>query len=290
MRWQREIGKEEEGQTAHPEKKQKKSKGVWSWWGSLQEKKNYGRQAINYENYQLSLFEWLFYGMQGIGVCGLIAYTFYRSLPAFFLFLPAGLVYPLIHKTALRETRFFRLNQEFKEGILILAANLSAGYSIENALANSSQELSMLYGEEGMIYTEFFSMARQIQMNRTVEQVFFEFADRSGLEDVRNFAQVFKAAKRSGGDLVAIMNHTAGVIRDKASVKEEIANMTASKKMEQKVMNLIPFFLIFYIDRASPGFFGMMYETGMGRILMTICLGVYGLAFWLSKQILDIPV
>lgn len=171
-----------------------------------------------------------------------------------------------------------------------MAANLSAGYSIENALANSSQELSMLYGEEGMIYTEFFSMARQIQMNRTVEQVFFEFADRSGLEDVRNFAQVFKAAKRSGGDLVAIMNHTAGVIRDKASVKEEIANMTASKKMEQKVMNLIPFFLIFYIDRASPGFFGMMYETGMGRILMTICLGVYGLAFWLSKQILDIPV
>ena len=112
-----------------------------------------------------------------------------------------------------------------------------------------------MYGKEGMINLEFSSMAKRIQMSQTVEQVFFEFADRSGLEDVRNFAQVFKAAKRSGGDLVSIINHTAGVIRDKAQVQEEITNMTAAKKLEQKIMNLIPFFLIFYIDKASPGFF-----------------------------------
>lgn len=234
--------------------------------------------------------EWIIYGVKGAAACGLVAYTFYRSLAVFFMLLPFGLGYPLIHRRQLKEERLFRLNQQFKEGILILAANLSAGYSIENALANSSQELDMLYQKEGMINQEFSAMARQVKMNRTVEQVFFEFAERSGLEDVRNFAQVFQAAKRSGGDLVAVINHTAGVIRDKAQVREEIINMTASKKLEQKVMNLIPFFLIIYIDRASPGFFGMMYETGAGRILMTVCLGVYGIAFWLSKRILDIPV
>lgn len=223
-------------------------------------------------------------------MCALISYAFYRSLKVFFLLLPLGFSYPMFRRKSLKETRAFRLNQQFKEGILILAANLSAGYSIENALFNSSQELDMLYGEEGMINREFSSMVRQIRMNQPVEQVFFEFADRSGLEDVRNFAQVFKAAKRSGGDLVAIINHTAGVIRDKAQVREEIMNMTASKKLEQRIMNLIPFFLILYIDKASPGFFGMMYETAAGRILMTICLGVYGIAFWLSKRILDIPV
>lgn len=223
-------------------------------------------------------------------MCALTAYTFYRSMIVFLLLLPAGLAYPLIHRKQLKEARSFRLNQEFKEGILILAANLSAGYSIENALANSSRELDMLYGPDGLINCEFSDMVMQIQMNRTAEQVFFDFADRSGLEDVRNFAQVFKAAKRSGGDLVSIINYTAGVIRDKAQVKEEIINMTAAKKLEQRIMNLIPFFLIFYIDQASPGFFGMMYETALGRVMMTICLGVYGVAFWLSKRILDIPI
>ncbi len=220
----------------------------------------------------------------------MVSYTFYRSAMVFLLLLPLGLGYPLIRRRTLQEERRFRLNQQFKEGILILAANLSAGYSIENALANSGQELDLLYGSGGMINHEFSGMVRQLQMNRTVEQVFFDFADRSGLEDVKNFAQVLKAAKRSGGDLVAIINHTAGVIRDKAQVKEEIVNMTAAKKLEQKIMNVIPFFLILYIDQASPGFFGMMYETGMGRVLMTICLGVYGFALWLSKGILNIPV
>lgn len=245
---------------------------------------------MNYEEYHLTGTEWILYGAEGAGACALISYAFYRSGAVFLLLLPLGLSYPLLHRKHLREVRSYRLNQQFKEGILILAANLSAGYSIENALVNSSQELDMLYGGEGMINREFAAMVRQIRMNQTVEQVFFEFADRSGLEDVQNFAQVFKAAKRSGGDLVAVINHTAGVIRDKAQVREEIMNLTASKKLEQKIMNLIPFFLIFYIDKASPGFFGMMYQTTAGRILMTVCLGVYGIAFWLSKKILDIPI
>lgn len=259
-------------------------------WGSSRERKSYGQQGMDYRVYRLSVTEWLRYGAEGAGICALVAYAFYRSWAVFLLFLPVGLAYPLIHKKELEKARLFQLGQQFKEGILILSANLSAGYSIENALGNSSRELDMLYGPEGMIGHEFAGMVKQIKMNRPVEQVFFEFADRSGLEDVQNFAQVFKAAKRSGGDLVAIIDHTAGVIRDKAQVREEIANMTASKKLEQKVMNMIPFGLIIYIDRASPGFFEMMYRTGVGRILMTSCLGVYGLAFWLSKRILDIPI
>ncbi len=261
-----------------------------SGWGSLSGRKSLPPQALNYEEYLLSPGEWLLYGAKGIGVCALVSYTFYRSLAVFLLLLPLGTAYPLYCRKKLKKDRIWHLGQQFKEGILILAANLSAGYYIENALANSSRELDLLYGKEGMINLEFSSMAKRIQMSQTVEQVFFEFADRSGLEDVRNFAQVFKAAKRSGGDLVSIINHTAGVIRDKAQVQEEITNMTAAKKLEQKIMNLIPFFLIFYIDKASPGFFSMMYETGMGRMLMTVCLGVYGIAFWLSKRILEIPV
>ena len=103
---------------------------------------------MNYEEYTLSFQEILLYSGQGSAVCALISYTFYRSWLVFFILLPAGLFYPVIHRKVLKEKRFFRLNQEFKEGILILAANLSAGYSIENALVNSGQELDMRCGGE----------------------------------------------------------------------------------------------------------------------------------------------
>lgn len=182
------------------------------------------------------------------------------------------------------------LASQFKEGMAVLASALSAGYSVENALAVSEQELSLLYGREGMITREFSGMVQQLRMNRTAEQLLSDLADRSGLEDIWNFSEVFSAAKRSGGDLGSIMRHTADVIRDKMQVKEEIATLTASKQFEQKIMNMIPFFIVFYVDSTSPGFFSQMYGTGLGRMLMSVCLVVYLAAYAMSQKILAIEV
>lgn len=220
----------------------------------------------------------------------MIVYTFYRSLWIFLMSLPIGLLFPLYEKKNLKKKRLETLNLQFKEGILILSASLSAGYSIENALINSTKELGQLYGEQGLLTQEFAAIVRQLRMNRTVEQLFDEFAERSGLDDVKNFASVFAAAKRSGGELVSIISHTVTVIQDKIQVQQEIMTLTSAKRMEQKVMNLIPFFLVFYIDSTSPGFFNLMYTTGLGRILMTASLAVYLLAYWMSERILDIQV
>lgn len=226
----------------------------------------------------------------GILLVGAVVYTFYRSQLLFLLLLPCACWYPLYQKKVLQQKRLRQLNLQFKEGIRILAASLSAGYSIENALVVSGRELEMLYGGEGMITMEFAYMVQQLRMNRSIEQVMTEFGERSGLEDIDNFAGIFSVAKRSGGQLVPIINHTVGVIQDKIQVQEEIRTLTSSKQFEQKIMNLIPFLIIFYIDGTSPGFFNMMYETVMGRVLMSGCLLVYLGSLVLSKKILKIEV
>lgn len=163
-------------------------------------------------------------------------------------------------------------------------------HAVENAMAVSLEELRLLYGEQGLIVREFSGMVQQIRTNRNVEQVLAEFAGRSGLEDVQNLAEVLGIGKRTGGDLGSIMRHTAEVIRDKMQVKEEIITLTTSRQFEQKIMNMIPFFIIVYVEGSSPGFFDQMYCTGMGRVLMTMCLILYLTAFWLSERILDIEV
>ena len=86
------------------------------------------------------------------------------------------------------------------------------------------------------------------------------------------------------------MRHTAEIIRDKMQVQEEITTMTASRQFEQKIMNMIPFFIVFYVESASPGFFGQMYGTSMGRVLMSSCMAIYLVSYILAKKILDIEV
>lgn len=223
-------------------------------------------------------------------MCGLFAYTFYRSWEVFLAALPAAFFYPLWERRRRKEKRQAMLASQFKDGMMILASGLSAGYSIENALTAGEQELTLLYGADGMITREFAGMAQQIRINRPVEQLLMDFAKRSGLEDVQNFAEVFSVAKRSGGDLGGIMRHTADMIRDKMQVREEIATLTASKQFEQKIMNMIPFLIVFYVDISSPGFFEQMYGTGLGRMLMSGCLVVYLAAYVLAQKILAIEV
>lgn len=227
---------------------------------------------------------------KGAAVCGLLSYTFYRSLRIFLIMLPLSLAGVWAERRSRMERRKKKLAEEFKESMMILAASLSAGYSMENALRASVEELTTLYGRDGLVTSEYRYMVQQIQMNRPVEQLLTDFAERSGLEDIRNFAEVFRVAKRSSGDLGSIMRHTAEVIRDKMQVREEIMTLTASRQFEQKIMNLIPFFIVFYVESASPGFFDQMYGSSLGRILMSVCLAVYLASCFLARRILAIEV
>lgn len=259
-------------------------------WGILKTQRSLKPQALNYDTYILSLREWLVYSGQGILIAGLFSYIFYRSLTVFLIFIPFGIIVPLTKRKELKDKQLLRLNLEFKEGILLLSSFLSAGYSVENAVVSSSRELSVLYGADGLITKEFRQIESQIRMNRSVEQALLEFALRSGLDDVKNFTEVFSTAKRSGGELVSIISHTADVIRDKVQVRQEILTMTASKQFELKIMNLIPFFIVIYIDFTSPGFFQIMYTTGAGKILMTICMMIYMIAYCTAKRIMEIEI
>lgn len=170
---------------------------------------------------------------------------------------------------------------------MVLASFLSAGYSLENSLSLSVKELEGLYGKTGMITEGVFLYGSRVRMNRPVELLLADMGRRSGIQDVDQFAQVFAAAKRSGGELTDIISQTAGIIRDKIQVQEEIHTLTAARVFEQKIMNGIPFGIILYIDFTSPGFFHVMYETWLGRIFMTACLGIYVGAVFLAKKILD---
>ena len=230
----------------------------------------------DYQVYRLSAKEYMGLSAIGLGLCGLTAYVFYRSFFAFILLMPLGFLYPIYKKKDLKKKRLRQLTLQFKEAIQVLSSFLSAGYSLENGLFMSTEE--------------FERLAAGVRMNRPVEQLLAEFGERSGIQDVDHFAQVFGMARRSGGELVEIIRQSAGVIRDKIQVQEEIQTMTAARIFEQKIMNGIPFGMILYIDFTSPGFFDIMYGTWMGRLIMTLCLAFYMGAVMLSGKILDIEI
>lgn len=123
----------------------------------------------------------------------------------------------------------WQLNLEFKEGLQGIAAALNAGYSIENAIEESRRDLLVVYGKESLLSWEFQVMLEQLKLNRPVEQVMDEFAARSGVQDIKSFAEVFRTARRSGGNLVEVTRASADRIGEKIEVSREIHTMIARK-------------------------------------------------------------
>ena len=48
--------------------------------------------------------------------------------------------------------------------------------------------------------------------------------------------------------------------------------------------------IILYLQLTSPGFLEVLYGNPFGVCAMTVCLGIYGLSYWLGKRIVDIEV
>ena len=133
-------------------------------------------------------------------------------------------------------------------------------------------------------------MNQALAVNQPIEKLLYESAMRSGCEDIRNFSEVFLFAKRSGGDFQKIIQNTIHHISDKIEVEKEIQTVISAKKMEQKVMNVIPVFILFYLNLTSGDFLEPLYGNALGVCVMTGALMAYLGAIILAKRIMAIKV
>lgn len=226
----------------------------------------------------------------GFGKAAGIGYLFYRSIfIASMLGCGYGIYGVFIAKRKFLEKQKKEITYQFREGVQGISAALSAGYSIENAFTEARKDLVLLYGEDSLLAMEFCRIEHELSLNRPVETVLFDFAKTWNTEDVLHFAQVFQTAKRTGGDLIAITRSTAERISEKIEVCREIDSMMAGKKMESRIMNVIPLGMILYLWLCSPGFLDCMYMAS-GRAVMTVLMIVYVMAYKWSDRISDIHV
>ncbi len=150
--------------------------------------------------------------------------------------------------------------------------------------------MAVFYGQESIISKELLSIKKGIRNNRTIEEMLVDLGNRSGVDDIRDFANILVIGKKSGGNIIEIMESSIVVIEEKVSVLQEIDTMISSRKFEQKFMSAIPFLIIFYIELTSRGFFIPLYESLFGRIIMSVCLIIYLYSIFLSNKIMNITV
>ena len=244
----------------------------------------------DYDIYSFSLKEKCMYGCEGLLLAALFAYVFYRSITAFVFMIPIIFIFMKKKKHDCILKRKDILSVQFKELLGSITAGLYAGYSIENAFICAYRDMVMLFGKNAFISLEVCLIARKLKNNVNLEDLLDDFGLRSHVKDVEDFAQVFRIAKRNGGDMPLMIKQTAEVISDKLEARRKINTVMSSKKLEQNIMNCIPFGIILYIDASSPGFFDVLYHNVSGVLIMTALAAVYIVAYLIAEKITEIKM
>lgn len=232
----------------------------------------------------------ILYLLEGIFVVACIAGIFYRSWIAAVVLLPLIIPYCRRRKESRRISDRRILSSQFSDALESVNNALRAGDSPENAFREGCREMVFQYGREAMISRELTKITNGLDNQIPLEKLLNEFSDRAQVEEVREFAEVFAIAKRGGGSMVEILTRTAALIQERLEVENEIRLMLSSRRMEQRIMDVTPFLIIFYIGLTSPGFFDVLYHNTGGILFMSLCLCAYLGALVLSEKILRITI
>lgn len=253
-------------------------------------KKNCGQQELQYNTYHFTRGEVFLTCMYIVFLVSFLAVLFYRSaIAAVFLSFLGFFIWKKEKVKKIRK-RKKELGLQFKDCIQSVSTNLKAGYSVENAFRESLSDIRLLYGKDSYMEAELLRILQGLNNRVSLEKLLLSLGERSGVTDISEFGEVFAIAKRNGGNMTEILMRTSQIIGKKMEIDKEIQVLLSAKRMEQNIMNLVPFAIILYISFTTPGFFDVLYHNGMGIIIMTVCLLVYFFAYGLSSKIVNISV
>ena len=246
---------------------------------------------LDYHIYKLSKKEMGFLALASMGVTLIAGVLLYNTL---FGVLLSPLVFMASRKPLenyLGEKRRTKLRNQFKDVLYSFSSSFAAGLHLEEAMENAWNQISDLYGRNSFMAQELFNMTKMIKTaGKREEDLWQDFARRSGLEDIRDFAGVFQAARASGGNLVSAVDRASSVIVDKINIENEMKALFSQKKTEGRIVGVMPVVMIGFLRLSTPGYLETMYETSQGRILMTLAGIGIGYSVYLSEKITRVEV
>lgn len=241
---------------------------------------------MNYKIYKLSIKEYIYAGILYTLAAILISYLFYNSMWPLILIMPCILFFFRFLKGYLHKRRQQTITLEFKDMLISLSSLLTSGYSLENAISEVLKEIFSLHGS-CIIYREFLSIQKKIQLNIPIEIAFSDFAYRTDIDIIQTFSQILSIAKQTGGNLKSIIVATTSNISSQIDVRMEITSHFAGQQLELYIMAFMPPAIMIYIKLTNYGFFGPMYNNLLGIIIMTLCLLLYITSIYLAYKILS---
>ena len=248
------------------------------------------REIPRYDVYKMKPEEFVLTLAVAMAFCFSVGIIFYEDILLSAMFSLVGVLYIPFRKKEQLKKRKEALALQFKDTLYFISVSLSAGKSLETSITEAYKSILGIYPDpECDIVRELEIMNRRLLMNDPVEKIFMDLAERSQIEDIKSFAQVILISKRAGANLVEVIKNTSDTIREKVEIHQDIQSMIAGKRLEQKILGIMPFVLVLFLKTGS-NYLEPLVTTVFGRTIMTVSLVMILVGQFIAHKIMRIEV
>ncbi|MCQ2547417.1 MAG: hypothetical protein MJ145_00225 [Clostridia bacterium] len=246
---------------------------------------------MDYNDYKFSREERLkYYGLMLL-VALAISWLMYDSIIALVIFLPLIIFGERYYKKLLIEKRRNQLLMEFKDFLYLISSSFALGRNMSKAIKESLNGLRQVYGLDSLMVRELEAIDNSIEEANDLDYVLLEnLGERSGLEDICDFAKVYKNCKETGGNIVSAVDGAAKIISDKIEIENNIRLATSQRKTEGRIIGIMPFLIVAFLKLSSPDYIAVLYNNLTGILIMSLCIGVTIVSLYLVERICRVEI
>lgn len=247
-------------------------------------------EGDDYHVYHMKMVDVLTAFGLGAGIAvGVSWLFFYNIIVSAVAAVVIGILAQSIYQDYKLEKRKKSLLLQFKDLLESLTSSYSAGKNTLESFTDAERDMEQIYGAEADIVKEMKIIVGGMRNNINVEVLLMNFADRSGLDDVRNFADVFRVAIRQGANIKDIIFSTRDIISDKIEIEMEINTIMSGNKNELNIMMIMPLVIIVSLGGLGSGMTAAD-NTPVNVLIKCIALGLFFLAYYLGKKFTKIEI
>jgi tight adherence protein B len=246
-------------------------------------------EATDYHVYTPSQKQKILWFILGLVASAAVLWLFYENI---FVSLIVGIgcgfaFIPLMTKSAIGKRRQ-KLSLQFRELLDALSTSIGAGKNVQDAFQGAVDDLAIQYTKDSDIVRELEIICAGMYNNIAIEALLVNFAQRSGIEDIENFANVFSTCYRKGGNINEVIKNTAEIIGDKIEIKMELETMVAGQKNEMNIMLVMPVLFIIVMKSMGGGLIDL--STPVGLLSVTGALAIFIAAYFAGQWITNIKL
>lgn len=225
-------------------------------------------------------------------IVGIIAYLFYHLWGiSIVIGLLVGIYLEKMYAESTIRKRQMALRMQFRDFLEVMSVAVRAGNVEAKALDSALEDLSVSYNEKADIIKEVKYIIQQYKKGGVeLKELFQDFAERSDLEDIRNFATIYSVIAGKSDRFGDILVQTQEIISDKIEIEQEILTTITSAKSETYMMLIMPIIIVVMMSSMGGGLLDTLFTTMAGHLAATVALILFAVSYIIAVKASTIKV